>query len=325
MQALLVLTFLVVAAVMLRQKTSKKTSEKADASTYPLMRNNLFKLKASDIKLSNWDPEKPFCVVMETGYPEVTVTFLAAADGSTSIYLSNGGGFIGAGEFASIGAAAKAFIQQSAVFLKQAQKVTDHPLPGPGQVTFYFKTPDALYSFSDSEAILGENKSPLSVLFYGAQTIIGYIRQMDMWKKQRDQDGNSVSAKDAVMNADFVAFIRANRKKKMGEVLAKVAPMLMKSEMVFPKVKVEEDSEGAKTVRFLTKKDDEGNDWFQGYSNIQEFLQIFPPGSPYIVMKFSDFFKAIKSRPQVGGIAINSGLKDTAFMIPEPLFSYFKC
>ena len=38
-------------------------------------------------------------VLMETGYPEAVATLVSVADGSSSLYYSNGGGIIGAGEY----------------------------------------------------------------------------------------------------------------------------------------------------------------------------------------------------------------------------------
>ncbi|MBL4575724.1 MAG: hypothetical protein JKY51_06460 [Opitutaceae bacterium] len=46
--------------------------------------------------------KKVWAVMMETGFPESAYTLIASADGSASIYFSNGGGIIGAGEHENV-------------------------------------------------------------------------------------------------------------------------------------------------------------------------------------------------------------------------------
>jgi hypothetical protein len=46
-------------------------------------------------------------LLMETGYPEAVATLVGVADGTTSLYFSNGGGFIGAGTHAAGAVAAE--------------------------------------------------------------------------------------------------------------------------------------------------------------------------------------------------------------------------
>jgi hypothetical protein len=41
-------------------------------------------------------------LLMETGYPEAVATLVAVADGTSSLYFSNGGGFIGVGTPAGV-------------------------------------------------------------------------------------------------------------------------------------------------------------------------------------------------------------------------------
>lgn len=49
-------------------------------------------------------------VLMETGHPEGPVTLLVLGDGTTSLYLPNGGGIIGAGEKVAVRAAGTALM-----------------------------------------------------------------------------------------------------------------------------------------------------------------------------------------------------------------------
>lgn len=49
-------------------------------------------------------------ILMETGYPQGIATLVSLADGTTSLYFSNGDGMIGGGQHANIAQASKAFV-----------------------------------------------------------------------------------------------------------------------------------------------------------------------------------------------------------------------
>ena len=51
--------------------------------------------------------------LMETGYPRAVATLVVVADGSTSLYLSNGGGTIGAGQHARVRSASAEFMRSN--------------------------------------------------------------------------------------------------------------------------------------------------------------------------------------------------------------------
>jgi hypothetical protein len=50
--------------------------------------------------------------LMETGYPRGTATLMALADGTTSLYLSTGGGVIGGGFHDAVATAARSFLSE---------------------------------------------------------------------------------------------------------------------------------------------------------------------------------------------------------------------
>ena len=63
---------------------------------YDSMRNQVLNLNSS--QFGEFGNKPVLCVLMETGYPEAVATLVVVTDGSASIYFSNGGGIIGAGE-----------------------------------------------------------------------------------------------------------------------------------------------------------------------------------------------------------------------------------
>jgi hypothetical protein len=72
-------------------------------------------------------------LVMETGYPEAVATLVGVADGTTSLYFSNGGGFIGAGTDATVAEANKRWLETGLTFLPKVSSITDPQLPPAGR------------------------------------------------------------------------------------------------------------------------------------------------------------------------------------------------
>src|SRR5262245_49833724 len=75
-------------------------------------------------------------VLMETGYPEAVATLVAVSDGSVSLYFSNGGGIIGAGEHAPVRSVAAKFLASAAAYVPRASLAGQFPLPSCGRVRF---------------------------------------------------------------------------------------------------------------------------------------------------------------------------------------------
>src|SRR5262249_6874195 len=121
-------------------------------------------------------PTEPWGVLMETAFPKATVTVVAFADGSASIYLSTGGGFIGGGGHDPIRRPAVAMVQSARPLQPQTTLTSTFPLPTPGQVTFYLRTDAGVFSAQAPERDLGERRHPLSPLFYAGQGVITQYR-----------------------------------------------------------------------------------------------------------------------------------------------------
>jgi hypothetical protein len=115
-------------------------------------------------------------LLMETGYPEAVATLVAVADGSTSLYFSNGGGFIGAGTHATVAEASRRWLEAGPAFLPQLPVIMDPPLPSEGMTQFVAVTAEGLRGVVAPEEDLGEGRHRLSSFFYAGQDVITQIR-----------------------------------------------------------------------------------------------------------------------------------------------------
>lgn len=122
-------------------------------------------------------PGEPFAVLMDWGIPAGTATVAAFADGTASVYLSSGGGFLGGGQaHESIRNAAIKTVEIAGEMKPLMQRTTTYPLPQRGQVTFYVRTDGGVLTATVPEDDLRSHRSPLYKLGDSAQTIITEYR-----------------------------------------------------------------------------------------------------------------------------------------------------
>lgn len=145
------------------------------AETYKHLRSQALNLTAAQVHVS----DSIFGVLMETRYPEAVVTLVALADGTASLYFSNGGGMIGAGQHERPAVAARSLVAFATHNLDHLMSTVDYPLPDPGHTRFYVLTSNAVLMADAPENDFGENRHVLSPLFYSAQELITEIRTSD--------------------------------------------------------------------------------------------------------------------------------------------------
>jgi hypothetical protein len=115
-------------------------------------------------------------LLMETGYPEAVGTLVAVADGTTSLYFSNGGGFVGAGTHPTVADASRKWLEAGNTFLPALSDVPEPPLPDVDTTQFVAVTPDGLRGAVAPDDDLGGNRHALSPLFHSAHEVITQIR-----------------------------------------------------------------------------------------------------------------------------------------------------
>jgi hypothetical protein len=166
------------------------------AENYVLLRNMVFSTSPDAIGIVQ--PEKPediWGVVMETGYPEAIATLVVLADGSVSLYFSNGGGMIGMGSHARPQRAARALLVLAPQFRENCEATTKYPLPQKDHVRFFLLTRATTLSAEALEDDLGNDRNPLSPLFHKAHELISEVRSID--ERQSAQRGPSSQPPEA--------------------------------------------------------------------------------------------------------------------------------
>ena len=171
-----------------RKTPSSSSKTPADLGKHYLqLRDQIIGVTAE--QLGPLSSQPVWAVLMETGYPDMVVTLFAGVDGATSLYFSNGGGIIGAGEHENVRPAALGLVREAGQFRATMEKVDAFPLPPPDDTRFYVCTPDGVYSSQAKEDDLANNRDPLSPLFYAGHELISQVRIMD--EKRRAEDSGS--------------------------------------------------------------------------------------------------------------------------------------
>ena len=137
--------------------------------------------KPADVKLSpSEDLPHVWAAMMEWQQNNSLVTFVAIADGSTSLYFSKSGGIIGAGEHESVRTASRKFLTTVEGFLDAGAFVQrDAPLDVPkGAVSVAVFTYDGLRVARDTETRLEKRESPIWPLFYLMHDVIAKAREV---------------------------------------------------------------------------------------------------------------------------------------------------
>ena len=124
-------------------------------------------------------------VVMDWYLSSGVACVVAAFDGSASIYLSSGGGFIGGGQgSAEIRAAAMQAVKVAEQTIAAFQPVAAADLPERGTVYFYARTATGLMRGAASEKALSDGTDPLQALGGAMQNVITQYRLFQAQKVQ---------------------------------------------------------------------------------------------------------------------------------------------
>lgn len=147
------------------------------------LRNRALGVTTQDLGIDP-DPSAPIhAVIMETGYREAVATFACFRDGTASLYLSTGGGVIGAGQHETVRAACLEMLsitnEYAQDFLAACQPVSAFDLPGTGEVIFYLITGNGAYAARCQEEALAAQRDPFSSLFNNCHAVMSEVREIE--------------------------------------------------------------------------------------------------------------------------------------------------
>ena len=181
---LILLTTVFATAPIMGQKQEEKAKPRVDPvegkKMFTSMREMALKQtrKAINLPAGKSDVE-PFGVVMDMALGDGFATVVAFNDGSASIYLSSGGGWLGGIGHENVRNAAKKTVSLSARFQPLAKSTKEFPLPKPEETVFYLLTDAGVFTEHAPSEKLGEGQHAWSPLFHAAQDIIGQYRVID--------------------------------------------------------------------------------------------------------------------------------------------------
>jgi hypothetical protein len=159
--------------------------EPPTAPVFRDLRQNILSLKPYGVGLyPTADLPTVWGLLAETGYSNGISTLVMLADGTTSLYFSSGGGFIGCGEHQQVAEASLHCLRTTERYTDRMEKVETMPLPVPGQVNFYALTYRGVLRARLDEQILAQGQHPLSGLFYASQAVLTQVRLLEESKRR---------------------------------------------------------------------------------------------------------------------------------------------
>ena len=176
--AAVVVAVVAVCAFAFRAQAQSRPQGKADPAIYQDLRAQAFGGSRAAFGLpAGSSPAEPWGVIMDSSFTDGgSYTVVAIVDGSASIYLSSGGGFMGGIAHDNIRKAAKAMVNAGTTLQSKMAPTTSFPLPKGGETSFYLLTDAGLFGATASEQALVREHHALSPLFFAAQEVITQYR-----------------------------------------------------------------------------------------------------------------------------------------------------
>jgi hypothetical protein len=153
------------------------TPEGKEMSTYLGLRNLALTSSAAKAGQTSADPNEPLAVLMDQPTGTRTATIAAYADGTASIYISNGGGYLGGSQkYPAIHEAAVRMLAAARQARVKMQITTQFPLPEQGEITFYVVTDSGVYTARVPQEEFRKRTHPLTELYAASQEVITQYR-----------------------------------------------------------------------------------------------------------------------------------------------------
>lgn len=156
--------------------TNQPTEIESDQNPYLGMREMAFSGKSDKIGIENIEDDKVYGLITEMAMNPGSASVVSFLTGDASLYLSSGGGFIGAGQHEDVRKMVADKVDGFQKYLSSAEKIDKPELPEIGKVNFNFLTNNGIYSVTEYMTNLESGESDLSDLFIEVNEIIEQIR-----------------------------------------------------------------------------------------------------------------------------------------------------
>jgi hypothetical protein len=123
-------------------------------------------------------PTSIWGLVIETAYPDAVASLVVLADGSVSLYVSNGSGCVGCGTHNDVRIEGTHLLSIATNSLELATPSGDFGYPPPHHVRFYFLTIGGPRSAQVRLEQLNAVDAQLSALYFAAQRVINTIERV---------------------------------------------------------------------------------------------------------------------------------------------------
>ena len=117
--------------------------------------------------------------LVEVGLPAGPATLAALRDGTTSLYLGDGGATIGAGEAAPVAEATLRLLAAVEAGLPAFAPVWEFPVPGAGRVRFVALTYQGAMAAEAGQAELDDDRHPLAPLYTASGAVLAEIQRLE--------------------------------------------------------------------------------------------------------------------------------------------------
>ncbi len=162
-----------------RFRRREKAEHRSVSGTYEGVRERLFGMDPADLGLRLEQGGNPvWALLMETAYEEAVVSLLATAEGTVSLYFSNGGGIIGLGQHAGPARIAGELIDAAPEYLTECEPTEDKSLPRVGMTRIYMLTFDKTFAVEQPDETLADGKHAMSPFYENAQELIAAVRDV---------------------------------------------------------------------------------------------------------------------------------------------------
>lgn len=149
-------------------------------SVYEGLRRQILEADPAEVGLRP-SPDLPdvWGAMMETGHDRGTSTLVALADGTTSLYLSSGGGIIGGGRHAQVAAATRALLAVVQRRWPELTAASGTALPATDRVVLRALAYAGHRAVDADEDDLGYGRHPFSEIFFAGHAVITELRLIE--------------------------------------------------------------------------------------------------------------------------------------------------